>query len=144
MVSRRELLSGGVLSLAGAGAVAPREGGSLQEVDLRPVTDALRELRTELAGYTNYVCGPAPSREHLAQIRRVQKQHFRTNGRFPAWIEVGVDVWESVYDWHVRHQQPATVSREASGRITILFFYSTLIGRADVEPGYIGMPYDER
>jgi hypothetical protein len=141
MVSRRELLSGGVLSLAGAGAVAPREATGVQDVDLEPVLKGLEGLRTELA---QYATGLAVSRDYIGQLRRIQKQHFRTNGRFPAWIDVGIDVFESVYDWYIRNQQPLTVTREAPGRFTIPFFFSTIIGRPDVEPNYISMPYDER
>ena len=141
MVSRRELLSGSVLSLAGAGGVARRDDRSPQDVDLRPVVDGLRGLRDEVARYAS---GLAVSRDFISQIRKVQKQHFRTNGRFPTWIDVGIDVWESVYDWHIRNQQPPTVSREAPGRFTITFFFSTIVGRPDVEPNYISMPYDER
>ena len=142
MVSMRELLSGGVLSLAGAGAGVPNEPTGVQEqVDLGPVLRGLDGLRAELAQNAN---GLAVSRDYITQLRRIQKQHFRTNGRFPAWIDVGIDVFESVYDWYIRNQQPLTVTREAPGRFTIPFFFSTIIGRPDVEPNYISMPYDER
>lgn len=141
MVSRRELLSGGVVSLTGMGGAATRVDQSTQEVDLRPVVNGLRELRDEVQ---RHAPGLAVSREVIAQIRRAQKQHFRVNGRFPVWIEVGVDVWECVYDWHIRNQQSLTVGRDSGGRYTIAFFFSTLIGRSDVEPTYVGAPYDER
>ena len=80
----------------------------------------------------------------LAVHRSHRSAPFRSHGRFPTWIEVGIDIWESVHDWHVRNQLPMTVNREGPGRITIAFFYSTLIGRADMEAGYIGLPFDER
>ena len=144
MVSRRELLSGGVFSLAGAGGTIRRDDVA-QDVDLRPaltsISGGITGLREELQRDT---AGLAVTRDYIFQIRKVQKQHFRTNGRFPTWIDVGIDVWESVYDWHIRNQQPPTVSREAPGRFTITFFFSTIVGRPDVEPNYISMPYDER
>lgn len=141
MVSRRELLSGSVMGLAGVGGVgAPSDQGT-RDLDLRPVLNGMRELRDELQRNANAL---AVSRDVIAQIRKAQKQHFRVNGRFPVWIEVGVDVWESVYDWHIRNQQALTVGRDSGGRYTIAFFFSTLIGRSDVEPTYIGQPYDER
>jgi hypothetical protein len=140
MVSRRELLSGGVLSLAGAGAPGEPQGAQ-EEVDLGPVLKGLEGLKAELAQHTSAL---AVSKDYITQLRRIQKQHFRTNGRFPAWVDVGIDVFESVYDWHIRNQQPLNVSREAPGRFTIPFFFSTIVGRPDVEPSYISVPYDER
>lgn len=141
MVSRRELLSGSALGLTGLGGAATGTDQGAQEVDLRPVLNGLRDLRDEMLRNAPAL---AVSREVIAQIRRAQKQHFRVNGRFPVWIEVGVDVWECVYDWHIRNQQPLTVGRDSGGRYTIAFFFSTLIGRSDVEPSYMGAPYDER
>jgi hypothetical protein len=144
MVSRRELLSGGVLSLAGAGGAARRDEVP-QDIDLRPALSAtsggVAGVREQLERDT---AGLAISRDFISQIRKVQKQHYRTHGRFPIWIDIGIDVFESVYDWHIRNLQVPTVARDAAGRITVSFFFSTLTCRPDFEPNYISAPYDEK
>lgn len=142
MVTRRDLISGGIVAgLAGGGAPAHGADTPPQEVDLRPIADGLRDVRDELR---QQQAALAVSRELISQIRRAQKLHYRAHGRFPVWIDVGTDVFESVYDWHVRNLQPLTVGREPNSRYTIVFFFSTIVLRPDVEPNYISVPYDER
>jgi hypothetical protein len=51
-------------------------------------------------------------------------------------------VWEALYDWHVRYQQPLNVQRTADGRYVMAFMFTTLILRPDQAPDYIGPPFD--
>jgi len=144
MVSRREMITRG--TLAGlVGAVAPADahaqGREWGDINLKPVWDALNSIRDELRHDPASV---AVSRDVIGQIQKAQKQHFRTNGRFPAWIDIGIDVFECVHDWHVRNLQQVMVGHDGTGRFTVTFFFSTLVLRPDVEPGYISAPYDER
>jgi hypothetical protein len=66
-------------------------------------------------------------------------------GKFPDYIDVGIDVWQQVYDWHVRYRQPLNIGRNAEGRYTIVLMTTTVVMRADLNAGsYIGLPYDSR
>ena len=67
----------------------------------------------------------------LAHIREQQRVFLRANQKFPDFIEIGINVWESVYDWHVRHQQPLSISRNAEGRYTMMVALTTLVLRPD-------------
>jgi hypothetical protein len=135
------LTRGTLAGLVGAVAPADTQGTGTQEINLKPVTEALSGIRDELRHDPAAV---AVSRDVIGQIRRAQKQHFRTNGRFPAWIDIGIDVFECVHDWHVRNLQQVMVGHDGTGRYTVTFFFSTLVLRPDVEPSYISTPYDER
>jgi hypothetical protein len=57
---------------------------------------------------------------------------------------VGTDIWQDVYDWHVRYNQPMTISRDAQGRMTIMVMTTMVIMRPDLGATYIGLPYDNR
>ena len=53
-------------------------------------------------------------------------------------------MWENVYDWHVRHQQPIAATRTADGRYVMTVMFTTLILRPDQVNGYIGYGFDAR
>ena len=65
---------------------------------------------------------------------------LRTTGKFPDFIEVGIDVWQQVYDWHVRYQQPLTVGRNAEGRYTIMLMATMVVMRVETHAGLCGDP----
>ena len=60
------------------------------------------------------------------------------------FIEVGTDVWQQVYDWHVRFQQPIAIGRTPEGRYSIILIATNLVMRPDMAPGFIGIAYDNR
>jgi hypothetical protein len=62
--------------------------------------------------------------------------------KYPDFIEVGIDVWDSVHDWHVRFQQPLNVTRVADGRYAMSFSFTTLILRPEMAGDYVGPPFD--
>jgi hypothetical protein len=51
----------------------------------------------------------------ITAIRDAQKQILRGNGKFPDFVDVGVDVWFQVHDWHIRWQVPMQQSRDPQG-----------------------------
>lgn len=61
---------------------------------------------------------------------------------FPEYIDVGTDVFYEAYDWHVRHQQPLQLSRQAGSRVAIVFMFTQLVLRPEQERTFIGVPYD--
>lgn len=129
MVNRRDLFSGGFL-VAAAGA-------SQRDLDTQPITRAIDDLKTVVQR------GQQVSPE-LARIREQQRVYLRANQKFPDFLEIGVNVWESVYDWHVRHQQPLAIGRTAEGRYVMTVMFTTLVLRPDQDPGYVGFGFDAR
>jgi len=142
MVHRREILNGLTVgsvfsTLTGpplaAGARAQDDPNDILRRDL---ANGIRAIRDELVRQSSFW--------ELAPIRDPLKTFLRTHGKFPDFIEVGIDVWQDVYDWHVRYQQPIVVASTADARYTIRLFETSLVLRTDVTSGYVGIPYDNR
>ena len=138
MIPRRSLLAfGGLLGVAPSdGAAAAAGEGDISDASVREVAQAIDRLRADNVRYQNFA--------ELGLLREQQKQFLRTHGKFPDFIEVGTDVWFTVYDWHVKHLQPMTLSRDKDGRYTIVLMFTTLIMRSDQMVSYIGPPFDNR
>jgi hypothetical protein len=145
MISRRSVLGaptfGGLLaSLAPpaapeAAAAAPQVEQAMEAVG-RAVRDLRDSLRDELRRQTTFW--------ELAPIRDATKNFLRAAGKFPDFIEVGTDIWHQVYDWHVRYQQPLNIGRNAEGRYTMTLMGTMLIMRVEVQPTFVGIPFDNR
>jgi hypothetical protein len=145
MVPRRTVLSGAAAGLAatalpglGEAAVEP-QGRDDRE---REIVDTLRQILGELRDQRN-VCGD-PGCAFVDRIRQNQKIFFKANGKFPDFVDVGVDVWERLYDWHVRTMQPLNVTRLGDGRLSMSFMLSTLVLRADVGNDFVSQAYDAK
>jgi hypothetical protein len=139
MMSRRDWL--GASGLGGLfGGIEPAQSAAAQseaiERGMRDMAQAVEELRKMLDAQHSF--------SEIAGIRQRQTEHLRTSGKLPDAMEVGSQVWWNVYDWHIRHQQPATIGRDAGGRYTIVLVQTTLILRPEMAPGFIGQPYDNR
>jgi hypothetical protein len=80
----------------------------------------------------------------LARIRDQQRVFLKANQKYPDFIEVGIDVWENVVDWHIRHQQPLSVSRSSEGRYIMAVGFTTLILRPELSDNYVGPGMDAR
>jgi hypothetical protein len=141
MVGRRDLLGSGVLGgLVGAlstnASAEPAPGGEASDQAIDRITSALNQLRTEVRSQHEFT--------DIAPLREAQKVFLRANGKFPDFIDAGVDVWFAAHDWHVRWQQPLTLGRDSQGRYTILLLGTTVIMRTDAAATFIGIPYDSR
>lgn len=144
MMSRRSVLGapaiGGLLaSLAPAAAeaevTAPQAEQAMEGVSraVRELRDSLREdLRRQSTFW------------ELAPVRDATKNFLRAAGKFPDFLEVGTEIWHQVYDWHVRYQQPLNLGRNAEGRYTMILMGTTLVMRVEVQPNYVGIPFDNR
>jgi hypothetical protein len=133
MISRRDLLATGVA----AGALAmPAETSELQgdSVDLSRLVEELRGIRSALTG-----TGPAS----VLQLRASQRAFVKNTSRFPEFIDVGFDVFDSTIDWLVSVQQPVNFNRQAEGRYAITFFLTTIVLRTDFPDNYVGQGYDK-
>ena len=145
MVHRRAVITGTVLGGALSALASPAEGSQAGggQADCRnsdrlmdEVAKAVRAVRDELAREQSFW--------ELDAVRQQTRTFLRANGKFPDLLEVGSDVWQRVYDWHVRFQQPINLGRTPEGRYTILLLATTLVMRPDMDPGFIGLGYDNR
>jgi hypothetical protein len=137
-MERRHLVRGSILAgtaaLFGApepaAAAAQRDDGEAIARAVRDLTEAIEE-----AGRVS---------PELARIREQQRVYLKANQKYPDYIEIGLDVWESVYDWHVRHQLPVTATRTADGRYIMSVMFTTLILRPEQTNSYVGFGFDAR
>jgi hypothetical protein len=140
MIARRHFFGTMLLGALGVGAPVGAPGEAvLEQLSDRTAQDlvqALKDIRGAMEAQRGF--------PEIAGLRQKQIDFLRANGKFPDFIEVGVDVWFNVYDWHVRHLQPISVARDVSGRFTIILVSTTVILRPDTVPGFVGAPYDNR
>jgi hypothetical protein len=145
-MERRTLVGAGLLAGLGtlsastsaaspAGAAAAAGAGD----DDQLVAGALGELRRALQQQIDFQQGPWRA---IGRVREQQRTYLRASQKYPDFIEVGLQVWDSVYDWHVATQQPLSVARLADGRYAMTFGFSTLVLRHDLDAGYIGFGFD--
>jgi len=145
MVQRRAVITGTLLGGAltaltepveAAGAQSTAQERQAQDRLIEEISRAVRSVRDEIEReYTFW---------EIAPVRDPLRTFLRANGKFPDFIEVGTDIWQQAYDWHVRFQQPITLGRTAEGRYTILLLATNVVMRTDMAAGFIGVPYDIR
>jgi hypothetical protein len=137
------LLAGGAAATAGVVHVA--EAGPVPQAEEREVVAALGRIETQLRRLAEPLerCEAFTCRV-TDRIRENQKQFFKVNSKFPDFLDVGVDVWESTYDWHLRTGQTPSVGRLPDGRVGMTFMLTTLVVRPDVANDFIGLGYDTR
>jgi len=143
MIERRKLLAGGALASALAAALEtdaaadPVAGAAeVSDTAIDRVTRAITGLEAEVRIQRQFT--------EIAAVRDAQKTFLRANGKFPDFIDVGIDTWLAVHDWHVRWMQPLTLGRDAQGRYTITILGNTLVMRGDATASFVGIPYDGR
>lgn len=137
-MERRQLVSGGLLAgLAGAFGFPSAAAAQQRPDDPTRVATAVDELRKVVDR------GLQVSPE-LARIREQQRIFMRANQKFPDYIEIGIGVWEAVYDWHVRHRRAVTVGRTTDGRYTMPVMETTLLLRPEQAESFVGFGFDAR
>jgi hypothetical protein len=136
MLTRRALLAGGVVTgaAAGGGVDAGQSHTSSAGTDEKLVK-ALEDIR-------DLVRGASGGSGELGTIRSLQREFLKSHGKFPDFIEIGIDIWDAIMDWHIRTRQVPQVQRTAEGRYAIPVFQTNLVLRHDVSNVYIGSPYD--
>jgi hypothetical protein len=78
----------------------------------------------------------------LERIRRAQHDWLKSQQKYPDFLEVGLNVWDSLHDWHVRYQQPMSITRLDDGRYAMAFMFTTILLRSDLSADWIGHPFD--
>lgn len=134
MFSRRDLIAGGAaltqVRPAAAAAPAQRNGSDIDNAALNDIVTALRDLRH-----------PATS-PIVIQVRDRQRAFLRQNQRFPEFIDIGIRVWEMLYDWHMENGQQTKITRTADGRYTMEFMTTQLVLRPEIGDLEVGLAYD--
>lgn len=144
MVKRRDLLGGGILGGILGGMAEDSEAVQAQQQprqqtvveDFSGVVDAINNLEKEIARQNSFL--------DIAPIREVQRNFLRVNLHMPNYIEVGAGLWFTLYDWHVRWQQPLNLSRDLLGRYTISYLGTAIVLRPEMPDQFLSSPYDER
>ena len=141
MIDRRGLLAlGGMLGGFGArgeGGEAVASGvGEMSDRTAQDIVNALKAITAAVYA--------AQSFDAINPIRTRQNDYLKATNKFPDFIDVGMDVWTAVTDWHVRMQQPLVLGRDVAGRYTMLLGFTQLVLRADVTPNFVSVPYDAR
>jgi len=140
MVGRRDILGSSLL--AGFGGVFSEAAAepipTAAEDTSEAAASAIDRLRTSLERQST----PSTTSGVIALIRQQQRTFIRSHDKYPDFIEVGLGVFEDVYDWHVRYQQPINATRLADGRYTITFMFTNLILRPDQALDYVGFGFD--
>jgi hypothetical protein len=76
------------------------------------------------------------------QVMEQQRVFLKAAHRYPEFVEVGPAVWAALVEWHVRERQPLDVSRAADGRYLMVFNFSTVVLRPDLDDNYVSPGYD--
>lgn len=138
MIARREVL--GATGLAGLlGAVLPAPAAAAQQSVERAMADVATAIDMFRKNWTNERAFP-----ELAGVREQVRAFVRATGKYPDFVDVGYDVWQGIYDWHIRWQQPIAMARDASGRYVMSVMMTTIVLRHDSTPTYISTGYDAK
>jgi hypothetical protein len=145
-MERRAVVGGSLLaglstlmSPASVEAAASAEAAAAA-ADLEGVSDSIDQLRRTVERQFANVC--TDKWQGVARIRQQQHTWMRSTQKYPDFIEVGLDVWDNIYDWHIVHQQPVNVTRSTDGRYTMVFMFTTLLLRPDQAPDFVGFAFD--
>jgi hypothetical protein len=141
MVERRQLVGGGIaagltalMGESSASAAAAASDDSLQ------ISGSIDQLRKTFEGQFDQTY--ATLWRGVARIRQQQRTWMKSTMKFPDFIEIGIEVWDNLYDWHVAHQQPVSMGRANDGHYTMSFMFTTLVLRPEQTPDYVGFPFD--
>lgn len=140
MIERRTVIGGAIATRVGAllAPAAPQSSSSDRNDD--KIATAIDDLRRSLERQSD----PTELGEsaYISRVRQAQRMHLAATQRYPAYLEVGMDVWEHVYDWHVKQRQPLDARRLPDGRYALAFMFTTLLLRPDQAGDFVGPPYD--
>ena len=139
MLSRREMLAGGMVGSLAAAPPPPEEQPSDREGQ-REIRQAIDRVQGSLDRAFNSL---SLATGVIAALRTAFEQFLRANGKFPDYCDIGINVFFDVYDWHVRNRQQVTVTRTTDNRYLIQFMFTTLILRHENDRNFVGAPYDK-
>lgn len=145
MISRREVVTAGVLGTLSSGASASPAEAVQQD---GPVIRAgLTEIKTQLEDLAEEVqAGLISSSLDIGRVGQVKSRietYLKTSGKFPEFMDIGTSVFFDIYAWHVKQQQQINITRLGEQRMMIPFIFTQLILRWEQDSNYISAPYDK-
>src|SRR5262245_799735 len=104
MVQRRDLMGGGLIAgfasmMATTAEAAPAAADGDEETAL-----AINRFREAYERQFEQVYDARWN--GVTKVRQQQRTWLLATRKYPDFLEVGLDVWDNVYDWHVVYQQP--------------------------------------
>jgi hypothetical protein len=140
MVERRQLVGGGIVAgLTALVAESPASAAPAAD-DSQMISGSIDQLRRTFEGQFDQTY--AAVWRGVTRVRQQQRTWIKSTMKFPDFIEIGIEVWDNLYDWHVAHQQPLSMGRAADGHYTMTFMFTTLVLRPEQAPDYVGFPFD--
>jgi hypothetical protein len=139
MVQRRDLMGGGLVAGL-ASLMAPSAEAAAPPEDDGQSAHAIDRFREAFERQFEQVY--AGKWRGVSRVRQQQRTWMIATRKYPDFIEIGLDVWDNVYDWHVTYQQPLNVTRLADGRYAMSFMFTTLLLRSDQNPDFVGYAFD--
>jgi hypothetical protein len=137
-MQRREMVGGGLV--AGLATLIASGAEAAPAIDDEQTSRAINELRETFEQQFAQVY--SGKWRGISRIRHEQRTWLKATRKYPDFLEIGLDVWDNVYDWHVAYQQPLNVRRLADGRYAMAFMFTTLLLRPDQSPDFVGYPFD--
>jgi hypothetical protein len=145
MISRREVVTGGVLGTLGTATVPEFAAAQNTPTDvilkagLDSVESSIDEVKQAL---DQGLRGNSMNYGGVGVVKTRIQDYAKTSGRFPEYCDIGLAVFYDVYDWHVRYQQQIQISRIADQRMAIQFMFTQLVLRWENDVNYVGTPFD--
>ena len=140
MVERRDVIGGGL-----AAGLAAAFGGPAGEEARPDPADTIGEMKiAEAIDKLRQTIEHQHESPEVLKIRAQQLVFFKANQKFPDFIDIGIDVWNRMHDWHVRTGQPLNIVRTNDGHYGMTFVATTLILEPQQGGSYISWGYDNR
>jgi hypothetical protein len=139
LLSRRDVLTNGAMGGAlftGPTGASPEAALPEDEEVAKALRNILGELQTTRRSALAGDIGP------IGQLRDNMLQFLKSTNKWPDLIDVGANVWFTVYDWHVRFGQQPVVTRLPDGHYGMTFMFTTLVLRQEQSRDYMGVAYD--
>jgi hypothetical protein len=135
-MQRRDLVGGGIVTGL-ASMMAPAAEAAVDDEESAIAINRLRETleRQFEQAYSSRWRG-------VSRVRQQQRTWMQATRKYPDFIEIGLDVWDNIWDWHVVYQQPLNVTRVADGRYAMSFMFTTLLLRPEQNPDFVGYAFD--
>ncbi len=144
MLSRREMITASVAGgLTPTPAAAMSTAPAMQEADREGQREIARSVGQVESALRSALMTNTLAYGVVGKLRAQMEQFFKSNTKFPDFIEIGLAVFMDVYDWHVKNQQQLVITRQTDGRYWMQFMFTSLILRPEVEVNYIGIPFDK-
>ena len=145
MVTRRDLVTGTAVGALSSAALATADVSAQSESNAQTV-GVLREIQRSLTSIdsslntafeTNAIAfGSVP------KVRQMFTEFVRANFKFPDYMEIGINIFYDLHDWHIKNNQPMQFSRVLENRLAIRFMFTTMVLRQEMDPNHLGVPFD--